>query len=336
MVDFYKLATGKTLEELVRPGVRALRERGDVTREEWEVPMNNYERQHLLPVLRDEVFMEHFLYCCSQVGFGAMEASYEWALSRELVPEARRRGLMGYEPKSMRGDLWLEGMRQAKAMRQEHREKQAVDGKGFFAGRTQVTERGTVRHVDVRSAYPVEAAGDPGWLVKDFHVLYRAALDVSESVVDPERVSPPYRQLRAQLERLRPAFGVCEAVRRGAAAAEADALGVRRAWVKLDGRGVPLDDEDRPILGGGQVYCLECGGEGGHDPDVIPGAPVVCIECGGTGIMSTIRAEAWRKKNAEGFAAVMASVCPGCGSLNGLLDDGSCRECPWIRPVKHE
>lgn len=294
MVDFYKMATGKTLEELVRPEVRALRERGDVTREEWEVPMNNFERQHLLPALRDEVFVEHFLYCCSQVGYGALEATYEWALSRELVPEARRRGFMGYEPKSMRGDLWLEGMRQAKAMRAAHREKQAAEGQGFFAGTTEVTERGVLRHMDVRSAYPAAVAGDPGWLVKDFHVLYRAALDVSESVIDPDRVSPPLRQLRAQLERLRPAFGVCESARRGAAEAEADGSGVRRAWVKLDGRGVPLDDDNRPVLGGGQVHCLECGGEGGFDPDETIAAPVVCIECGGTGIMSAIRAEIWR------------------------------------------
>lgn len=56
---------------------------------------------------------------------------------------------------------------------------------------------------------------DVPWLVKDFHVLYRAALDVSESIVDPERETPPQRFLRAQLARLRPAFEQCEAVRAG-------------------------------------------------------------------------------------------------------------------------
>lgn len=51
------------------------------------------------------------------------------------------------------------------------------------------------------------------YLVKDFHVLYRSALDVAESVIDPDRVSPPLRFLRAQLERLRPLFNECEALR---------------------------------------------------------------------------------------------------------------------------
>jgi hypothetical protein len=51
------------------------------------------------------------------------------------------------------------------------------------------------------------------YLVKDFHVLYSAALDVSESVLDPDRVSPPLRFLRAQLDRLRPLFEECDQLR---------------------------------------------------------------------------------------------------------------------------
>jgi hypothetical protein len=58
-----------------------------------------------------------------------------------------------------------------------------------------------------------QAFGDPTWLVKDFHVLYRTALDVSESVVEPSRETPPHRNLRAQLERLAPAFAYCEGER---------------------------------------------------------------------------------------------------------------------------
>jgi hypothetical protein len=54
---------------------------------------------------------------------------------------------------------------------------------------------------------------DVSWLVKDFHVLYHSALDVSESVVEPDRETPPQRFLRAQLARLAPAFERCEAVR---------------------------------------------------------------------------------------------------------------------------
>lgn len=57
------------------------------------------------------------------------------------------------------------------------------------------------------------ALGDPSWLVKDFHALYHAALDVSESVVEPSRETPPQRFLRAQLARLRPAFLECDVLR---------------------------------------------------------------------------------------------------------------------------
>lgn len=56
-----------------------------------------------------------------------------------------------------------------------------------------------------RAAASVNMA-DADWLVKDFEILYRSALDVSESIVEPERETPPQRQLRAQLERLRHAF----------------------------------------------------------------------------------------------------------------------------------
>jgi hypothetical protein len=53
------------------------------------------------------------------------------------------------------------------------------------------------------------------WLVKDFNVLYRVALDVSESDTRPTgECPPPLRNLRAQLERLRPAFADTEEVRR--------------------------------------------------------------------------------------------------------------------------
>jgi hypothetical protein len=55
---------------------------------------------------------------------------------------------------------------------------------------------------------------EPSWLEKDFHALYSAALDVSESVVEPDRETPPQRNLRAQLRRLMPAFEECEVARR--------------------------------------------------------------------------------------------------------------------------
>lgn len=50
----------------------------------------------------------------------------------------------------------------------------------------------------------------PPWLVKDFSALFLAAYDVSASLVEPELAPPPLRNLRAQLDRLRPAFDACE------------------------------------------------------------------------------------------------------------------------------
>lgn len=49
--------------------------------------------------------------------------------------------------------------------------------------------------------------GEPSWLVKDFHVLYRTA----RAVVDGKPEALAY--LRAQIERLEPAFAHCEAER---------------------------------------------------------------------------------------------------------------------------
>lgn len=54
---------------------------------------------------------------------------------------------------------------------------------------------------------------DVHWLVKDFDVLYRAAEDVSESIVDPDRETPPQRFLRVQLYRLRPVMRIIESMK---------------------------------------------------------------------------------------------------------------------------
>jgi hypothetical protein len=71
--------------------------------------------------------------------------------------------------------------------------------------------RGRVRELELIAA-GVEA--EVPWFIKDFHVLYRAALDVSESIVEPDRETPSQRHLRAQLARLRPAFGIVEEMRK--------------------------------------------------------------------------------------------------------------------------
>jgi hypothetical protein len=73
------------------------------------------------------------------------------------------------------------------------------------------------------------------WLFKDFYALYQAALDVSESIVEPDRATPPQRLLRLQLDRLRPAFEVCASERLGAperlTAAEREALAALHRWL---------------------------------------------------------------------------------------------------------
>ncbi len=57
---------------------------------------------------------------------------------------------------------------------------------------------------------------DVPWFIKDFNVLYRCALDVSESDTRPTAgCPPPLRHLRWQLERLAPAFGVTQEIRKG-------------------------------------------------------------------------------------------------------------------------
>lgn len=64
---------------------------------------------------------------------------------------------------------------------------------------------------ELRRASP---SSEPHWLYKDFNVLYRAALDVSESDVRmTSECPPPLRTLRAQLERLAMAFQDTEEVR---------------------------------------------------------------------------------------------------------------------------
>ena len=70
--------------------------------------------------------------------------------------------------------------------------------------------------LDVLLSTPSRTSIDIGhipWLVKDFDVLYRIAEDVAASVIYPDRASPPLRQLRAQLDRLKPAMEQIEAVK---------------------------------------------------------------------------------------------------------------------------
>lgn len=60
----------------------------------------------------------------------------------------------------------------------------------------------------------LDVSKEPHWLYKDFNVLYRVALDVSESDVRPTaECPPPVRNLRAQLDRLAMAFQDTEEVR---------------------------------------------------------------------------------------------------------------------------
>lgn len=66
----------------------------------------------------------------------------------------------------------------------------------------------------LKGSSKLDVSKEPHWLYKDFNVLYRVALDVSTSDVRPTaECPPPLRHLRAQLERLAPAFTDTEEIR---------------------------------------------------------------------------------------------------------------------------
>ncbi len=58
---------------------------------------------------------------------------------------------------------------------------------------------------------------DGHWLVKDFHVLYRAARQATEAAQRGGLISPELVALQVHLLHLEPAFETCEAERRGGA-----------------------------------------------------------------------------------------------------------------------
>jgi hypothetical protein len=74
-----------------------------------------------------------------------------------------------------------------------------------FVGR-QEAEKARRARVAVQSA-------EVSWLVKDFHVLYRAAAALFETPGDAAQQHAASSQLGAQLERLRPAMQYCESAR---------------------------------------------------------------------------------------------------------------------------
>src|SRR6187551_2892916 len=96
MVDFLKMMTGKTLDELVRPEIRALRSRGNVTWAETNIRMNSYERDHILPALTDDAFLRMMVHNAQNCSATAGPGTYDFALVHKYAPEAIRRGI-GYD-----------------------------------------------------------------------------------------------------------------------------------------------------------------------------------------------------------------------------------------------
>jgi hypothetical protein len=72
-----------------------------------------------------------------------------------------------------------------------------------------------VRELELRAA---SVEGDVPWFIKDFNVLYRAAKRLAEAChgkgEDNGKPYVPLKALDAQLERLAPAFGVTEEIRK--------------------------------------------------------------------------------------------------------------------------
>lgn len=96
MVDFFKMLTGKTMDELIGQEVQELARRGQVTWAEMDRPMNGYERDHLLPALTDDAFLRMFVHCAKNVawcGRSAGTATYDYAVPMKYAPEAVRRGI---------------------------------------------------------------------------------------------------------------------------------------------------------------------------------------------------------------------------------------------------
>jgi hypothetical protein len=82
----------------------------------------------------------------------------------------------------------------------------------------------------------------PDWLIKDFHVLYRASQEVHEAfvaalegVAEPGRIERAHQALATELDRLAPAFEVCEENREWSgerlANAERKALNALHRWL---------------------------------------------------------------------------------------------------------
>lgn len=79
----------------VRPFVFELADRGDITPEEWGVPMNSYERHLLEPLLRTDLLAGHLDYCAANcqpcLSNVSHPVTYDEALSVVLAPAAARR-----------------------------------------------------------------------------------------------------------------------------------------------------------------------------------------------------------------------------------------------------
>lgn len=141
----------------VRPFVLELQERGDVTAEEWAIHMNSRERQALLGVLVDRVFVSHFLHSCSNIN-QSYPGTYNWSVVHDLVPEAERR-LRRLELRTM---AWRHNGVYGKTVETGAEPRRGWSGSRVeHGGTTEIRADGSLmRHYDVRSAYPGTARAE--------------------------------------------------------------------------------------------------------------------------------------------------------------------------------
>jgi hypothetical protein len=156
---------------------------------------------------------------------------------------------------------------------------------------------------------------DPHWLVKDFHVLYRVAAEAEVALLKVPRAADTRAALQMQVARLRSAFEICEAERRGAPSrlteAERKALNALHRWLHS-----PLGDD--ALIEEAQDYHEQVEAEGGAE------------DC--ERIQNEERA-AWA--NAQREMATPSGVCRVCGCT-----DDDCRGCIertgkpcwWVEP----
>lgn len=94
----------KQIDTLIRPEIKALAERGNITKSEMdEIPMNSYERNFCLPYLTHEAFIDYCTLCNKNTSINnEYPTTYNEAVIALLFPQLLQRFMKEVTEKSMR------------------------------------------------------------------------------------------------------------------------------------------------------------------------------------------------------------------------------------------